>query len=64
VFRGSGQSVPPAVLVGTMWLAVAVVSALLALQVQRWQRRHGATLVRAPSTRIIFAEWRPRLYRL
>jgi len=62
VFADSGASVPPAVLVGALWLGAGTASLLLSLLVARWQRRSGTTFLRAVTSRMLFPDLRPTLY--
>jgi hypothetical protein len=62
VFDNAGGSVPPAVLVGALWVGAGSAALLLSLLVTRWQRRSGTTLLRAVTSRLLFPDLRPTLY--
>jgi hypothetical protein len=62
VLDGAGDSVPPAVLVGALWLGAGTAALLLSVLVGRWQRRSGHVLLRAVTSRLLFPDLRPTLY--
>jgi len=62
LFSGGDRTVPPAVLVGAMWLGAGAAALSLAAGVTRWQRRTGNTFMRAVTTRLLFPDLRPTLY--
>lgn len=62
LFADAGESVPPAVLVGALWLGAGTAALLLSASVARWQRRSGTTLLRAVTSRVLFPDLRPTLY--
>ena len=62
VFADAGASVPPAVLVGALWLGAGAAALFVSLLVSRWQRRAGTPLLRAVTSRMLFPDLRPTLY--